>query len=340
MIAPGRKAAGQLRWGVLSTASINDKVLTAAARSSEGEVVAVASRTEASAHAYAARWGIPTAHGTYDALLADDAVEAVYISVPSGLHHEWTMRALAAGKHVLVEKPYSRWPNEVQEAHAAAQEHGLVLSEAFMFRYHPQIIRLAEIVREGMIGELALIVSSFSWATTSADDIRWDAALGGGALLDVGVYCISIGRLLAGEPLSVTGHQVTEATGVDSAFVATMEFGSSVMAHFDTAIDLPDRSHLEVVGTEGRITVSDPWHCAHPQLTVNRDGEDPQRLSFPESDSYQLELEEFARAVRGEPHDLLGVDDALGQARAVEALFRAAATERCVVVDVPAHTEG
>lgn len=324
-----------LRWGVLSTASINEKVLTAAARSHKAEVVAVASRSESKANAFAARWNIPTAYGTYGGLLADDSVDAVYISLPTGLHHEWTMRALEAGKHVLSEKPYSRWPAEVEAAFAAAQDLGLILSEAFMFRYHPQIVRLAELVLdEGVIGELQLIASSFSWPTETVDDIRLDASLGGGALLDVGVYCISVCRLLAGEPQSVTAQQVTGATGVDGAFVATMEFGSCAMAHFDSAIHLPDRSHLEVVGSLGSITVSDPWHCADPRLTVILQGEAPRDAPTSRADSYELELEEFGKAVRVEPNKLLGRDDALGQARTVDALFRAADTGQRVLVQL------
>ncbi len=323
-----------LRWGVLSTASINEKILTGAARSNEAAVVAVASRSESRANAYAARWNIPTAYGTYDGLLADDAVDAVYISLPNGLHHEWTMRALQAGKHVLCEKPYSRWPAEVEAAFASAQDLGLVLSEAFMFRYHPQIVRLAELVLdEGVIGEVQLIASSFSWPTETADDIRLDASLGGGALLDVGVYCISVGRLLAGEPRSVTAQQATDATGVDGAFVATMKFPSSAMSHFDCAIHLSHRSHLEVVGSLGSITVSDPWHCADPRLTVVLQGEAPRDAPAGHAHSYQFELEAFGRAVRGEPNKLLGRDDALGQARAVDALFRAAGTGQRVLVD-------
>ena len=323
-----------MRWGMMSTASINAKVLAGAERSDDADVVAVASRSELRAKEYAARWNIPAAHGSYEALLANDSVDAVYISLPTGLHHEWTMRALRAGKHVLCEKPYSRWPDEVEAAFTAAQDCGLVLSEAFMFRYHPQIVRLAELVLdEGLIGDLQLIASSFSWPTETADDIRLDLSLGGGALLDVGVYCISIGRLLAGEPRSVTAQYVADATGVDGALVGTMEFASSAMAHFDCAIHLPDRSHLEVVGSLGSITVSDPWHCADPQLTVALQGEAPRDLPTATAHSYQLELEQFGRAVRGEPNTLLGRRDAVGQARAVDALFRAAETGRRTHVD-------
>jgi xylose dehydrogenase (NAD/NADP) len=321
----------------LSTASINDKILLAAQRSPMAEVVAVASRGQSRADDYASRRNIARAYGTYADLLDDDSVDAVYVSLPSGLHHEWTMRALRAGKHVLCEKPYSRWPEEVVEAFTEAHAHGLILSEAFMFRYHPQTVRLAELVLDqGVLGDLQLITSSFSWPTQSAGDIRLDPGLGGGALLDVGVYPVSIGRLLAGEPLSVTAQQLTSATGVDGVFVATMRFPSAI-AHFDCGIQLPDRSHLEVVGELGTITVTDPWHCADPRLTVRlQDGSTHHEVTQ-SADSYQLELEEFGKAVLGREYVLVGLEDALGQSRATAALLRAAATGKSVPVQ---HSRG
>lgn len=326
--------ARPLRWGILSTASINAKVLTGAALSGCAEVIAVSSRTQARADEYAARWGIPQAYAGYDRLLADAAVDAVYISLPNGLHHEWTMRALEAGKHVLCEKPYSRWPDEVFEAYNFAQRRGLVLSEAFMFRYHPQMVRLVELVLvEGVIGEVRLVASSFSWPTETPADIRLSASLGGGSLLDVGVYCVSAGRLLAGEPRAVTAQQVVGPSGVDVAFIATLEYDSSAVAHFDAAIHLPDRSHLEVVGTSGTITVGDPWHCEQPRLTVSLQAGTSREVPVARANSYQLELEEFGKAVRGEPNKLLGLEDALGQARAVDALFQAADSGRRVEID-------
>jgi D-xylose 1-dehydrogenase (NADP+, D-xylono-1,5-lactone-forming) len=316
-----------LHWGVLSTAHINEKMLAGAARSPDVEVVAIASRDARRAEAFAARWGIGRAYGSYDDLLSDDAVDAVYVPLPNGLHHPWTLRALQAGKHVLCEKPYSRRPADVEEAFADADGRGLVLSEGFMYRYHPQIRELARIVRdEGLIGDVRLVASSFTWPTDAPGDVRLDSALDGGSLLDVGVYCISAARLLAGEPRTVAAHQVLGPTGVDVSFVATMELGSGALAHFDCGINLPDRSHLEVVGSKGTVHVSDPWHCLEPGLTVVQQGRSAVRMPVAQANSYQLELEEFGKAVRRETHHLLGRDDALRQARAVDALFRAAAS--------------
>ena len=314
-----------VRWGILSTALINTKVLGGAALTSEAEIVAIGSRDLHKSSDAATRWGIPRAHGSYDALLGDPDVEAVYIPLPNNLHHPWTMRALAAGKHVLCEKPYSRRPSEVDEAFDLAESRGLLLSEAFMYRYNPQIRELTRLVQEGMVGELRVITSSFSWPTDAPDDVRLDPDLDGGSLMDVGVYCVSASRLLAGEPAGVTGVQRTGSSGVDETFVGTLTFENGAIAHFDCGFHLPDRSYLEVVGTQGTLTVSDPWHCTSPGLRlVGRDGE-VHELPVAQENSYRLELEEFGRAVRGLPNQLLGRSDAVGQSLTVDALYRSAA---------------
>jgi xylose dehydrogenase (NAD/NADP) len=315
-----------VRWGVLSTALISMKLLGGAAQSDAVEVLATASRSRDKAVRHAERWGIPRAYGSYEELLADPDVEAVYVPLPNGLHHTWTMRALEAGKHVLCEKPYSRRPAEVREAFDLAQERGLVLSEAFMYRYNPQIRRLADLVRGGAIGELRQIVSSFSWPTDAPGDVRLEPALDGGSLLDVGVYCVSAARLLAGEPRLVSGHAVHGPSGVDIGFAGTLVFAGDVLATFDCGFHLPDRSHLEVVGTTAGLVVHDPWHCFEPGIRLQpRDGR-ARAIDVPRADSYRLELEEFGKAVRGRPHTLLGRDDAWGQAATVEALYGAAAS--------------
>jgi predicted dehydrogenase len=321
-----------LRWGVLSVALINNKLLRGAALTPLADVTAIASRSLDRAQMSAREWSIPRAYGSYDELLADDDVEAVYIPLPNALHHPWTMRSLEAGKHVLCEKPYSRRPADVDEAFALAESQGLVLSEAYMYRYNPQIRRLSALVESGVIGELRLINSSFSWPTDAPGDIRLDPTLDGGSLLDVGCYCVNAARLLAGEPVAATADWVIGPTGVEVRIVGALRFGGDVLAHFDSGFHLPDRSHLEVVGTKGAIQVNDPWHCFEPSLAIAVQGE-PVRVELPAlANSYQLELEEFARAVRGTPSMLLGRDDAAGQAVALDALYRAAATATTVSI--------
>jgi len=321
-----------VRWGILSTALINTKVLRGAALSADVTVVAVGSRDGDRSREFASQWGIGRAYGSYDEVLADPDVEAVYIPLPNSLHHDWTMRSLEAGKHVLCEKPYTRNAAEVSVAFDKAAQSGLVLSEAFMFRYHPHIQALVQLVRSGQLGRLRLISGAFSGYTDNPGDVRLDLALDGGSLMDVGVYPLSASRLLAGEPTAVTAQQVTGVTGVDVSFAATLRFDDDVLAHFDCGFHVADRSYLEAVGTEGRVEVSDPWHGTQPALTVTMRGADPVRTAIEPANPYQLELEEFGTAVRGEPNQLLGRADAVGQANAVEALYRAAASGITVTI--------
>jgi xylose dehydrogenase (NAD/NADP) len=320
-----------LRWGVLGTALITEKLLAGARLSEELDVVAVASRDHARARAHADRHGIPTAHGSYDDLLADPGVDAVYVPLPNALHHPWTLRALEAGKHVLCEKPYSPDPREVAAAFDLAEERGLVLSEAYMYRYHPQTRLVHQLVSDGAVGDLALLSGSFTWPCTWPD-VRLQPELDGGCLLDVGCYPLSMSRLLAGEPVAVAGQQVVGDTGVDVRFTATLRFADDVLAHLDAGFGVPDRSTFEVMGTGGRLVLRDPWHCRTPGVTLERDGHDPEELPVAQESSYRLELEAVGRAVRGDAVGVLGRDDALGQATALAALLRSARTEQVVTL--------
>jgi predicted dehydrogenase len=320
-----------LRIGFLSTAKINDLLLDGAGRSDEVEIVAVASRDQARADEYARARGIDGAHGSYEALLGDPGVDAIYISLPNSLHHEWTMQSLAAGKHVLCEKPYTRRPVEVDEAFDAAEREGLVLMEAFMWRHHPQTHRLKELVDAGAIGELRVVRAAFSFTLTREGDVRLDPALDGGALMDVGCYCVNASRLLAGRPDTVTG-QAIESGGVDLRFTGTLSFTSGALGHFDCGFDLPDRSELVAAGSEGELEVFDPWHSQSPGLELRRAGEPSERIEVERSNRYQLQWDNFARAVRGEEAPLLDRADSLGQARAIDALYRAASEGRTVEV--------
>src|SRR5712664_1887152 len=198
--------ADPVRWGIISTANINRKVIPGAHASPKVELVAVASRDQARADQYAKTWEIPHAYGSYDALLADPEVEAVYISLPNSMHCEWSIKALEAGKHVLCEKPLSRHLSEVEAAFDAADRAGKLLSEAFMYRHNPQTKRAKQLVDEGAIGELRLIRSAFSYSLYDRDNIRLRTTLDGGALMDVGCYAVSGSRLFGGEPEKVYGE--------------------------------------------------------------------------------------------------------------------------------------
>jgi predicted dehydrogenase len=316
-----------VRWGILSTADINRKLLAGAALSPEVEVVAVGSRELGRAQAFAAEHGIPRAYGSYEELLADPSVEAVYIPLPNTLHCEWSIRALEAGKHVLCEKPMSSSPAEVEAAFDAAERTGFLLTEAFMYRHHPQAERLGQLIAEGAIGELRLVRSVFSYALFDESNIRLRSDLDGGALMDVGCYCISGSRLIAGEPEAAFGRAYTGPTGTDWAFTGSLRFPGGVLALFDCATCLSGRDELEAVGSEGSLFLDDPWHCQSPVIELRRDGQ-VERIELEKANPYRLELEDLGRAIRGGGAPLLGREDAVAQARVIAALRRSAADGR------------
>ena len=312
-----------VRWGLLSTARINEAIITGAAGSEAAEIVAVASRDQARADDYARRHGIERAHGSYEALLEDDGVDVVYISLPNSMHVEWSVRALEAGKHVLCEKPMDKRPEEVERAFDAADRAGRLLMEAFMYRHHPQTKKLKEVVESGAIGELRQVRSLFSFTLADQQDVRMLPELDGGALMDLGCYCLSMQRLLAGEPELVMGRQRIGGGGVDVGFVALLEFAGNVLGEFHCAFDLPEGNGIEAIGSEGSAVVSDPVRCRDPHVLVN--GE---RVDVDDVDRYRLQIENFSAAVRGEAEPLLGRDDALGQVRSISALYRSATSGR------------
>jgi D-xylose 1-dehydrogenase (NADP+, D-xylono-1,5-lactone-forming) len=308
-----------VRWGILSTARINHAVLDPARETDKAHVIAVASRDQGRAQEYARERGIERAYGSYDELLADPDVEAVYNSLPNSLHVAWSVRALQAGKHVLAEKPFSRHPEDVERAFLIAEEAGLFLMEAFMYRHHPQTQRLVETVSSGAIGELRQLRSLFSFTLADPNDVRLSPELEGGALMDLGCYCVSICRRLAGEPVDVMGFQHVGESGVDLRFEGLLRFPEDVLAQFYCGFDLPDGAGLEAIGSEGTVVVREPFRCIDPHLEVN--GE---RIDVPDEDRYRLQLENFSDAVRGQAQPLLGREDALGQARTIAALYRSA----------------
>jgi predicted dehydrogenase len=311
-------------WGIISTADINRKLIPGAHASPKVDLIAVASRDEARAREYAQTWKIERAYGSYDALLADGDIEAVYISLPNTLHCKWSIRALEAGKHVLCEKPLSRHPEEVEAAFQAAERAGKLLSEAFMYRHNPQTMRLRLLLDEGAVGELRLVRSAFSYSLYDADNIRLRTDVEGGSLMDVGCYCVSGSRLAASaEPISVYGQAWFGETGTDWVFTGSLRFPGDVLATFDCGTALPERDELEVIGSDGSLFLDDPWHCTVPVIELRRDGR-VERIELEPADSYRLELENLSDAIRGEAEPLLGREDALGQARALEALHRSA----------------
>src|SRR5262245_47858689 len=313
-----------MKLGLLSTANINGQILAGAAESDRVEVTAVGSRDADRAEAYAREHGIPRAHGSYEALLDDTAVDAVYISLPNGLHHEWTLRALEAGKHVLCEKPYTRHPDEVEAAFDLADARGLVLMEAFMYRHHPQTREVARLVADGAIGRLLAVKTTFTFPLRDLSNVRAIPELDGGALMDVGCYCVSGARLLAGEPRAALAEQVTGETGVDMALFGTLRFDGDVVAQLEASFQAPQRQRLEAIGEDGVLVVAAPWRVDWGgDVTIVR-GSQATIVEVPEANSYRLELENLADAIDSAAAPLLGRDDAVAQARVIDALYRSA----------------
>jgi D-xylose 1-dehydrogenase (NADP+, D-xylono-1,5-lactone-forming) len=285
----------------------------------------VGSRDAARAEAHAREKGIARAHGSYEALLADPDVDAIYNPLPNALHVEWSIRALEAGKHVLCEKPLSRRPEDVDRAFDVAEREGRVLAEAFMWRHHPQVARARELLDGGAIGDLRIIRAHFAFVAADPEDIRLQPSLDGGGLMDVGCYCVSGCRTLAGaEPERAWAELVPGGHGVDVALAATLRFPGDVLAHFDCGVSYPGGSLLAAAGTEGSFALADPWHGNDAVIELRRADGSVERVEAGPANSYALELADFEAAVRGERPPLLGRADALGQARTIAALYTSA----------------
>jgi xylose dehydrogenase (NAD/NADP) len=303
-----------IRIGLLSTADIHRAHLAAPAQTSP--IAAVASRNQAKAEAFAREHGIERVHGSYEELLADPELDAIVIALPNALHHEWTMRALAAGKHVLCEKPYTRHPREAEAAWDEAARRGLVLMEAFMWRHAPQTALMLELLPE--LGPLYSVHATFSFRFDRPDDdVRLVPALGGGSLLDLGCYCVSALRLIAGEPDEAYGVQVPGRGGVDWGFAGVLR-SNDVLGTFQCGFRHEERS-LVVRGAGGELRAPDPWHASESRVYLN--GEETR---VEPEDPYRRQLANFVAAIEGDAKPLLGRDDAVGQARTLDALWRAA----------------
>jgi xylose dehydrogenase (NAD/NADP) len=276
----------------------------------------VGSRDDARAHAYAHEHGIARAHRSYDALLEDEDVDAIYIALPNALHHEWAMRALAAGKHVLCEKPFSRYPAHVDEAWDEAERRGLVLTEAYMWRHSRQTALLRELLPR--VGEVHAIHATFTARLPRIDDPRWVRDLGGGALLDLGCYCVSAARLVSGrEPSEIRGEGHARGE-VDGSFAGLLSF-DDVSATFQCSLVSPLVNTIEVIGADGVLRV--PHAFVDPPGIVTVNGEEHRVVA---GNQYRDELEDFCAAIRGEHSVLIDRAEMLGQARVLNALLESA----------------
>ena len=275
----------RLRWGVLSTANIGRAAVNPALQASRNGVLqAVASRDAERADAFAREHGIPRAYGSYEALIDDPDIDALYVPLPNSLHREWVIRAVGAGKHVLCEKPLALGAADCLEMAAAAEEAGVKLMEAFMYRFHPRIERVVDMIRDGHIGEVGAVRSTFTFRLRSPDNIRLDPSLGGGSLMDVGCYCVNVSRTIVGEePHAVQATAQWTERGVDEAFAGLLHFPGGAVAHFDCALTLERCERFEVAGSDGYLDVDHaflPGHgrCRHRGCARARGTDQPYDL--------------------------------------------------------------
>jgi predicted dehydrogenase len=323
----------RVRWGVLSTADIaRKKVIPGMRRARLVEVVAIASRDEATARRTADELAIPRAHGSYEALLADPEVDAVYIPLPNHLHAEWTIAAVRAGKHVLCEKPLAMTSADAERMGRAADEARVLLMEAFMYRHHPSWVAVVELARAGRIGRLTTVQSWFSYYNDDPTNIRNIAAAGGGALYDIGCYNVSLSRLLFdAEPTDVQAVVTRDAdSGTDILTSALLRFGDG-LATFTCSTRVETDQRVHIYGTDGRISIDIPFNIPPElptQVHVVHGGDAPvapdvETFTFEPADPYGVEVDAFSAAVlEGRPSPVPW-SDAVANLRVIERVFAA-----------------
>lgn len=249
-----------VRWGLLSTARINERLIPAIRDSKRCELLGVASRSQSKANEYTQQNGIPRAYGSYEAMLADPDIHAVYISLPNGYHETWAVRCAQAGKHVLCEKPLALTVDEVDRMAEAARRNGVILQEAAMYRYHPQTHKVQELINQGAIGDVRMIQSLFCFTLPNTSDIRLDPAIGGGALWDVGSYPVSFARtVMKAEPVEVCAWQVPSEHGIDLTMMGQLRFANGTLAQFGCSFQSVPYWDMDFIGSTGRIHLDIPW---------------------------------------------------------------------------------
>jgi predicted dehydrogenase len=319
-----------IRWGVLGAASIaRRRVIPAIQSSSNGRVTAVASRDPDRARALAAELDLPIVHDNYEALLADPEIDAIYLPLLNNDHHRWTIAAAEAGKHILCEKPFAMNAAEAEEMVVVAERAGVLLAEAFMYRFHPRIVKLLSLIEAGTIGDIHLIRSTFTFGPLPPGHTRLDPALGGGALMDVGSYAVNLARLISGqEPESVTALAHYGGTGVDETFAGILSFGSGMLGAFDVSLASQFGVGFEVIGSIGKLVVPQgvrPETNQSTELHLER-GMEREVITIEPADQYCLMVEDFADAILTQRPVRFGPDDAVANMRALDAL-RASARE-------------
>jgi predicted dehydrogenase len=321
----------KLRWGVLSTAAIGlKKVIPAMQGSRYCDVAAIASRDAARAEDAARRLGIPRSFGSYEAVLADPDIDAVYIPLPNHLHAGWTLRAAAAGKHVLCEKPLAMSEAQAREMVEGCRSAGVKLMEAFMYRLHPQWVRVREMLAQGQLGDLLAVETFFSYRNLDPTNIRNVPAYGGGALMDIGCYAVNVSRMLFGtEPVGVAGAVYRDARfGTDVLTSATLDFGGR-HATFTCSTQLEPDQRVHLVGTQGRLRVEIPFNIPPDRptrLSFTAGGSPPvdphtEEIEIPAADQYGIQGDGFSRAVLDDTEVPIPPQDAIANLHVIDAVL-------------------
>jgi predicted dehydrogenase len=342
-------AQKRIRWGLLSTARINERIIPAIRASPRCELVAVASQGGSEkARDYAAKWDIPRSHGSYDSLLADADLDAVYIPLPNALHLRWTLEAAKAGKHVLCEKPLALTAAEVNQMADAARRHQVVVQEAVMMRYHLQTRQLQQRLSEMIIGEIRLMRGVFAFNLSRPGDIRLDAKLGGGSIWDLGSYPVCFQRtMLRAEPIEVHGWQVASADGVDLSFAGQMRFSSGALTQFFSSFQAAPQAEMEIIGSAGRIHLDLPYlnkvgvssHVRIWRSGVSRAAGtfgdavshfDEETVTYEDVQAYHDEVEAIAACILDGAEPVVSLRESRGNVAALQALCTSAREGRPV----------
>ncbi|HEX9013569.1 MAG TPA: Gfo/Idh/MocA family oxidoreductase [Anaerolineaceae bacterium] len=314
-----------LQWGLLSTARINHAVIGPLQRSQRNALLGVASRDRARAEAYAAQESIPRAYGSYEEMLADPEIDVVYVSLPNGLHAEWAVRAAQAGKHVLCEKPLAVTLEQVDAIIAAAHENHVVIAEAFMYRHHPQTLKVQELAQSGQLGKILFVRGSFGFQLSREVDVRLETDLDGGSLWDVGCYPVSFARtVLREEPCEVFGQKTAGPSGVDIFFTGMMRFPGGATAQFDSGFRPSYRTTFEVVGDERSVLVNMPFKPGDSDGILLKHGKGEEFLPNPPFDLYSGEVEDMAAAVLDGRPQRISLEDSRANVAALLALHESA----------------
>jgi predicted dehydrogenase len=323
----------RLRWGILGTARINESLIAPLRMSSRNELVAVASRSLEKAQEYARTWKITKAYGNYEELLADTEVDVIYNSLPNHLHAELTIKAAQAKKHVLCEKPIALSTAEVDSIKSAASENKVVVQEAFMYRHHPQTLKVQELISSGAIGQPIQFMGTFTFVLKKPEDIRARPESGGGSIWDLGCYPISYARVISNsQPNEVFGWKINMASGVDETFVGQIHFANGLLAQVSCSFCLPNYSSVMIRGTEGTIFVPNPFRPEKPTNITLQQGDKEKTLNFSSKHLYLGEVEDMADAILNNKAPRISLDDSRENVATIVALLESAHLQRPVTV--------